>query len=411
MKKKLVIIVGGGVFQVPAIREAKALGLDVFVLDMDENAPGFEFADHKGIVSTKDIEKAILCVKEYADSFNIVGVFTAGTDAAFTVANIAAELGLPGVEPENAFKATDKFKMREALKKGGVPHPAFALARNYEEARDRAIELGYPLVIKPVDNMGARGVRRIDSDKELLAQFKKSISFSGSYSDPAVILEHYMSGAEISMDTLVDENGDVHLLTVADRHIVGEPYFIEIGHSVPSQLSEIELLDAFNVMKKAITRGAAKADIKITQEGAKIGEITARLSGGFHSQCTDPLATGMNSTRAALKLALGEGLDKELITPKHNYAAIERAILPEAGKIKEIKGIEEAKQVPGIFDVILNGKEGDVIEPLTSNIGKFGHIIAYGKTREEAEKAYKKAKACLSFVYGSTQVISHCERK
>ena len=78
------------------------------------------------------------------------------------------------------------------------------------------------------------------------------------------------------------------------------PYFIEIGHSIPSALPEEKLAQAFDVMKRAIravgiTRGAAKADIRITNRGAVIGEITARLSGGFHSQYTDPLATGMSA--------------------------------------------------------------------------------------------------------------------
>ena len=94
---------------------------------------------------------------------------------------------------------------------------------------------------------------------------------------------------------------------MADRHIENLPYFIEMGHSIPSCLPQEQLDDAFDMMKKAIKaigikNGAAKADIKITSEGARIGEITARLSGGFHSQYTEYLATGMNSTRAAVQL-------------------------------------------------------------------------------------------------------------
>jgi biotin carboxylase len=251
--------------------------------------------------------------------------------------------------------------------------------------------------------MGARGVRRIDTEEELRAFFATSISFSGHYEEPAVIIEEFMDGDEISMDTLVDEKGDIHLLTIADRHIMFPPYFVEIGHSIPSQLPQEKRDDAFRVMQKAIraigiTRGAAKADIKITAEGAKIGEITARLSGGFHSQYTDPLATGMNSTKAALDLALGKPLDIADITPRFSRVAIERAIIPESGKIIAIHGIEKARQIEGVFDIFLTKEVGDEVKPLESNIGKVGHIIAYGTTRDDAEKACQQAKNTIEVI-------------
>lgn len=404
-KDKLVMIIGGGVFQVPAVREAKALGYRTVVLDMDPAAPAFDLADFKEIISTKDIDAALECARKYEREYGLAAVFTAGTDVAYTVSVIADDLGLSGISPESAMKATNKFLMRKALKEGGVPHPKFAVARSVDDALEAAAEIGYPLVMKPVDNMGARGVKKLTCDADVREHFNASISFSGNYFDAAVVLEEYMSGPEISMDTLVDEKGDVHLLTVADRIITGEPFFIEIGHTVPSELPEAALADAFDVMQRAvravgITLGAAKADIKITPEGAKIGEITARLSGGFHSQCTDPLATGMNSTRAVLELALGKALDIGLITPKYKRTAVERAILPPSfgGVFRGVQDIEKAKAVSGVHDIFITKEDGTECTPLTSNLGKIGHIIAFGDNKKEAERAVKEVNNCLSVV-------------
>jgi biotin carboxylase len=399
--EELVIIVGGGIFQVPAIREAKKMGYQVLVLDQSPEAPGFSDADHCEFVSTKDIAAARACARAYARTHRVVGVFTAGTDVAYTVASIAECLGLPGISPEAALHATNKFLMRSRLSEHGVSCPRFFMARSCEEACSAARSIGYPLVIKPVDNMGARGVRRIDTEAQLREQFDTSIAYSGNYAEAAVIIEEYMDGAEISMDTIVDETGRIHLLTIADRHIVFPPYFVEIGHSIPSRLAQEKLDEAFELMQKAIraigiTCGAAKADIKITSSGAKIGEITARLSGGFHSQCTEALATGMNSTKAALDLAVGKALDIKDITPRLARVAIERAIIPESGKILKIEGIENARNAEGIYDVILTKKEGDSVRSLENNIGKIGHIIASGNTYTEAESAYERARSMIT---------------
>ncbi len=406
----LIMIVGGGIFQVPSIEEAQKMGYKVLVIDFDPKSPGALLSDYFEVVSTKDINAAIGVAKKYALNHNLKAVFTAGTDVAYTVASVAEALGLHGVGREVALNATNKYCMRQQLQKHAVPCPKFFSTSNVEEACMQAELLGYPLVIKPVDNMGARGVRQINSEEELRNQFDLSIGNSGHYSSEAVIIEEYMSGPEISMDTLVDQNGDVYMLTVADRHIERLPYFVETGHSIPSQLPQAAIDDALNVMKQAIKAigiqgSAAKADIKITPDGAKIGEVTARLSGGFHSQYTDPLATGMHSTRAALKLALGESLDLSDITPVYDRVSIERAIIPSPGEIVDIAGLEEASRIDGIFDIFMTSMVGDTIKDLRSNIGKAGHIIAFGETREAAEFAYLKALSCIKI---ETRELQSC---
>ncbi len=399
MKDDLIIIIGAGLFQVKAIREAKALGLLVLAFDRNPNAVGREHCDFFEEVSTKEIQELIARSQDYAREYNVRGVMTAGTDVAYPVACVAKALGLPGISPEVAFRATNKFCMRKTLAEAGLLVPRFTQASTIEEALDGAHTLGYPLVIKPVDNMGARGVRRIDSDAEMREYFPFALGQSGHYSESAVILEEFMEGSEISMDTLV-EDGVVHLLTIADRHINNLPYFIETGHSIPSQLPRECLTQAFETMRQAIRAigigtGAAKADIKITTEGAKIGEITARLSGGFHSQFTEYVATGMNSTRAAVQLAIGEKLDRSLITPQWDRVAIERAVIMEPGRIECVRGISEALAVPGIEQIIFNLHEGDIVYPLRSNLGKVANIIATGTTREQAEGSIRQAMESL----------------
>jgi biotin carboxylase len=380
-----VMIVGAGVLQEPAIKTAREMGLEVLATDIVPDAPGLKWADYVEMVSKFDVEGHIEVAKKYAAKTNLRGVMTIGTDVSFTVACVAKALGLPGIKPESAIMATNKARMRARLKECGVQCPDFVEVSTLEDALDAGESLGYPVVIKPVDNMGARGVRRLDDEWELVDFFPVSQENSRS---GKVIIEEYMEGDEVSIDTLVYD-GKVHLLTIADRHISYAPYFVEIGHTIPSALPWEKLDDIFNMMKQGIDAlgidiGASKGDIRVTADGARIGEMTARMSGGFHCQRTDPLATGMNTIKGAIDLAIGNPLDLADITPRWHRASAERAIIPKPGRVVDVRGVDEALDQEGITDVIINVKIGDIVRRPVSNMGKAGHIISVGETREEA---------------------------
>lgn len=396
MQKDIVVIVGGGIMQIRAVEEAQAMGYKVLVTDFCDTAPARKICDYFVEVSTRDWEKTIALLQPYKE--RLKGILTVGTDFTYTVAKVAQHYGLPGVSPEVAYMATNKGAMRKRLKECGVPCPDFVRTKDVADVVRFSEEIGFPFVIKPADNMGARGVKKIekaeDIDDAFLAAKDNSI-------DKTVIAEEYMSGPEISIDTIVSDN-KLYPLTIADRIIKFPPYFIEIGHTIPSELTSEQLADVVNVMEKGIKalgidNCPSKGDIRVTKDGAKIGEMTVRLSGGFHSQYTDPLATGMRSIKAAIDLACGNKLDLQDITPKYEKASAERAILPGFGKIKDIQGVSEACAVKGVAKVILNVSAGDTLYPFTSNMGKAGHVIASGSSRDEAVAAAEEALECIKF--------------
>lgn len=392
-KNLTLMIVGAGIFQTYAIKIAKSLSLRVCVIDMDETAPGIKLADDFIKASTKDVESAVKAAKIFHSKYTLNGVFTCGTDVSYTVACIANELKLPGIPPSVAKAATNKGIMRKQLKKAGVYVPKFMTVNSLNEAKTCAISLGFPLVIKPVDNMGARGTRKLTSLKDLEKAFNEALKHSVS---KEIILEEFIDGKEVSIDTVIDKEGKVHLITVADRYIACSPYFVEKGHTIPSILPQKTINEAFEMAKKGIRAlkipfGASKFDMKISKQGPVIGEMTARLSGGFHSQLTEPLATGMNSIKACIDIALNLPIDLNDITPKFNKAAAERSIYPIPGKILKIKGLENAKKMKNIKEIILNVKEGDILNPIISNIGKAGHVIGFGENRKDAIKNTLKA--------------------
>jgi len=393
--KKTILVIGGGLLQLPAIYTASKMGYQVAVTDYNADAIGMKEADIPIIMSTRDIDGSVRVAKAQNDITPINAVITVGTDASMTVAAVANALNLPGIKFEDAEAATNKIKMRMRFKEFDVPSPAFLPVWSLSDAKKACKILKLPVVLKPSDNMGARGVMRINKLNEIADAFKfaKDASPSGE-----LIIEELMEGGELSIDAIIF-NGDISITGIADRIIEYPPYFVETGHTMPSSLNKKILNEAVEVMKQGIKAlginiGAAKGDIKITKDGPMIGELAARLSGGFMSAYTYPLSTGVDLMKAAIEVALGQ--EPGNLEPIINKTAIERSIITKPGMVKRITGLEDALKIKGIEEIFFNVKEGDRVVTPRSNVEKAGHIIAVGKNLKEAEEAVKKCKAVLN---------------
>jgi isopentenyl diphosphate isomerase/L-lactate dehydrogenase-like FMN-dependent dehydrogenase/biotin carboxylase len=396
IKDKTILIIGGGLLQCPIIETARSMKLKTVVADMNLEAPGFEFAHSKITMSTKDIEGMVREAKKFAESEPIHAVITAGTDASMTVAAVANALNLPGIRFKDAEAASNKIKMRKRLKEFNVPIPEFAAIWNIQDARDALEYLNFPLVMKPADNMGARGVIKVSNREELHAAFKHAKKYSPT---GEMILEEYMVGPEVSVDAIT-WNGNFRITGLADRIIEREPYFIEVGHTMPSNLPhetqpEIERIMFMGMKALGITIGSGKGDIKVTSTGVKVGEIAARLSGGFMSAYTFPLSCGINLNRAAILIALGEEPDD--LNEKWKKVSIERSILASPGKLVSISGVEEARDIEGVSEVFIQNKVGDIISDPTNNIEKSGHFIITSTSLKECEEIFEKVKNVVRF--------------
>ena len=164
-------------------------------------------------------------------------------------------------------------------------------------------------MVKPVDNMGARGVESIKDIKKI----EHAIAKAGAYSPSnTVIVENKLEGPELSIDSFLI-NGKVHPIAIADRHIFFEPYFIETGHSIPSRLPVDLQNDACRVLQRSadalgIYNGVCKADIIFHKNKAYMGECAARLSGGYMSGWTIPYAYRLDPSYYALIMSLQNNL-------------------------------------------------------------------------------------------------------
>jgi biotin carboxylase len=388
-ERKRILILGAGVMQGPTLRIACEMGLETIAIDADSTALCVPLADRFEKIDLKDREGIEKLARSLMEQGGLAGVMTAGTDFSASVAWVAEKLRLPGISFEAALDASDKERMRKRFKEAGVPSPEFTVI---SDSSGKALDLpfSWPAVVKPVDNMGARGCRRVESPAELKAAVVEAMAFSRS---GRVIVEEYMEGPEFSVDALV-YRGEITICGFADRHIFFPPYFIEMGHTMPSSIDPAVmrlLIETFNKGVKAldIANGAAKGDVKLTPRGPMIGEIAARLSGGFMSGWTFPYSSGVLPTKGAIEIAIGKkpgGLE-----PKWNWTSAERAFTSIPGRVLSIEGIETAKVMPYVRDVFSRVKRGMAVTFPENNVTKCGNIISAAPDKETAVKAAENA--------------------
>lgn len=382
-----ILIVCGGLLQLPAIDAAHDLGLWVVMTDGRIDAPAMKLADEPVQLDIYDVEGHVALVHELQRRHDLVGVFAEGADVEVTVAAAAAAAGLPGIPLEVAQNTKNKARTRACLDRAGVPNPAWAEVATVEEAVAVAEGIGYPLVVKAVDNCASRGTTRVAESHLLEPAIRLAIESSTT---STALIEDCLTGSEQSVELLFDENGGAHRLNVVDRPFAsGVSYAIELGHVNPSALPPAEQERIYQLAETAaaacgVAFGAFKADTILTADGPRIIEVTARLSGGFDCQKTTPLATGRNFIRAAMRLACGMPADPADLEPTRDLHAAAWTAFPSPGRVVRVGGVGRALHQPGVDEVLLRVEVGDVIPEYRDCATRPAFVIASGRTSEEA---------------------------
>jgi biotin carboxylase len=394
---KSILIVTAGIMQIPAIKKAKELGFFVICTDNNPEAVGFKIADLSAVIDSKDIEGHLKFVRDNKEKYKISGAF-AGSDVAVTVAAINTALEVETISIEVAEKSNNKWKMKQQWLKDQVDTPNSIHVQTLEEAEKAIVIIGLPCMVKSVDNAASRGSQLIKFADELTDAFNSACHYSRT---GTALIEEYITGQEYSVESIIIK-GEVHIISIAERHFGFLPYHIETAHIDPVLISNEKYNAIRQLVKHAskslgIQTGPAKSDIIEDVNGFKILEMPARLSGGFHSQYTTPLGTGMEPIKAVLQMTVGDEVNMEFITPQKIGYSMCAGIFPDPGVIVSINGIEEAKKIKGVEEIICTKGPGDTITRYVDNGNRFFWIITSGNSREEVLEIFDKAKAVIKF--------------
>lgn len=394
---RVLFVVGGGLEAVPGILRAQRMGLHVLVSDRNPQAPGCIHADSCIVADTYDVAGTVAAARRFvAEARPINGVICIATDVPLTVAAVAEALGLAGIGLETAGRTADKLAMKDKFAQDGVPIPWYAPVPSLAELRKLVNGRGYPLVLKPVDSRGARGVLRLVPEVDLEWAFQFSRSFSPT---ARVMLEEFLAGSQVSTESLV-VSGRVHTLGFADRNYEllrrFAPHMIEDGGELPSQLPDEQQMRVRAVVEAAaaslgVAQGVVKGDIVVVDGRPYVIEMAARLSGGYFCTHEIPMNTGVDFVGQAIRLALGETPPEGDLQPTRNRPLCQRYLFPSPGRVVEIEGVEEVSSRAGIEICEIRVTLGDFIGPIDSHPARAGVILASGESAQEAKERALRA--------------------
>jgi len=391
------LIIGGSLEAAAGIRLAKEMGLYVVVSDINPRASGLALADDVIIASTYDIEATVTAAIAYNNNKRpINGVTCIAADVPQTVAAVAAALNLPGISFHSAQLASNKLTMKNRFAEDNIPIPWFMAVESAVHLKKIAQEQNRPLILKPIDNRGSRGVIRLINDIDLTWTFDFALSHSPC---KQVMVEEFLLGPQISTESIIID-GIAVTPGFSDRNYeyldAYAPFIVENGGDLPGHLTagqkeEINELIGKAALSIGISHGIIKGDIVIHSGQPYIIEIAARLSGGFFCTHEIPLNSGVNPVKAAIQLALGEQLTFESFQPRYNRFVSQRYLFSKPGKIVSISNVDEAGQLPGISEIIILVKEGEIYNHTNPEIIRSAMVIALGESQEEAFQRAEKA--------------------
>lgn len=393
---KKIMILGASMLQVPAIRKAKEKGLYVIVLDYNPQAVGIAYADEFLCISTIDKEKVYEAALKYKPDY----IMTSTSDMPVrTVAWVNEKLHRKtDISYEDSICATNKASMRMRMQDEKVPIPEYHIINSKQEFMSVVENMPMHFIVKPADNAASRGV--IFVDKRQNPNYDEIFEFSKQYSrEGEILIEEFMKGPEVSVEAFTI-NGNTEIITVTDKLVTELPFFVELGHTEPSRLSDEVLQDICNVAMRAIKalkvqNGPTHTEIKVTENGAKLVEIAARLGGDFITSKLVPLSTGVDLTENCINSVIGEKVD---VKKKEKKGAAIRFVQGKEGIITSIIGVAEAEQMKGVIEVEIYKKLGDRITKLENSSDRIGHVIAIGNTADEAEENCERALSYIKII-------------
>ncbi len=331
---------------------------------------------------TNDTEALLPEVERLHSVFGFDGAITSCDYYLPTVARIAGHLGLPGPAPEAVRNACRKDATRRVLAEAGVPGPRFAVHEEWADIARAAREIGYPLVVKPVDLCAGMYVRRVDDESQLASAFGALADFPvnarGRRRTPAVLLEELLDGPEVSVET-VSYGGAVHVVGVTDKSVGGAPAFIETGHMFPAALTAVDTeaaeQTALGALKAlGLTDGVvAHTEVKLTSDGPRVVEVNPRPAGNRITELVRHV-TGIDLAAACVDVALARTPDLRRTETGLRSAAIGFLVPERTGTLVSLDGAGP-RDAPGVLEVQLT-EPGRQVKAAGSNNEYLGHVMA-----------------------------------
>jgi len=337
------------------------------------------------------------------------GIVAVGDRPAFVASQAAPRLGLRFSSPDSVAASGNKFLARERFRAAGLLVPNYALIAPGSTVHTVALSTRYPCVLKPLGLAGSRGVIRANHADEFVQAFARirkildGAQSAGTGHLPAgsIQVEDFIPGREFALEGLVTD-GRLQVLAIFDKpDPLDGPYFEETIYRTPSHEPESIQREIVRTTERAVTAlgltsGPIHAEMRVNESGVWMLEVAARPIGGL---CSRVLRFDRNRSLEELILlhALGpvpsDEVSSATLSPgSHGVMMIP---IPQSGVYQSVDGLEDARAVPGIEDVVITAKEGQMLEPLPEGASYLGFIFCH--SARDVEPILRASHRRLSF--------------
>ena len=343
------------------------------------------------------------------ESRPVNGVLVVGDRPTVMAAYITRLLGLPGHSPEAAGIARDKRLSRERLKAAGLPVPEFLAVPSAIDPATVLSRVTFPVVIKPTVLSGSRGVIRADDELSFVTVFGRVQRLLASNEirelrDPesdVIQIESFIPGAEYALEGMLD-HGTFHTLAIFDKpDPMDGPFFEESIYVTPSRVDlgiqrQIQEMVERAARAVGLHHGPVHAECRVNSRGVYVIEVAARPIGGLCARMlrfVKPGEPSIGLEQLLLRHAIGEPIGGWTREP--DASAVMMIPIPRSGVFRGATGVDEAKAVAGVDDVLITAKPDQQLLALPEGASYLGFIFAHAPTPEAAEQAVRTAHGCL----------------
>jgi biotin carboxylase len=354
-----------------------------------------------------DSEGSVHAIEAFARLHPVHAVVAADDDGTLLAALAAETLGLAAHPPDAVRAAGDKLLTRQRLEAAGLPTPWFERLALDEDPEAVAERMRYPCVLKPLALAGSRGVMRADGPPGFADCFRRLAVLLGR-SDArradrgaggALLVEGYIPGREVAIEGLLTR-GRLRVLAIFDKPDVLEgPFFEETIYVTPTRIGLDERRAVVEGAQAAIRalgldHGPVHAELRLNERGAWALEIAPRTIGGLCSRALR-FDDGVSLEELVLRHALGR--ETATFERERQASGVMMIPIPARGRLEGVRGVEEAREVPGVTEVRIGIPPGQWIEPLPEGSRFLGFIFARAADARDVESALREAHRKLSF--------------
>ncbi|MFE6520879.1 ATP-grasp domain-containing protein [Streptomyces sp. NPDC057794] len=360
-------------------------------------------------VDLTDTESALAALTQEARQEGAVGVCTYLEHHVELAAQLASHLGLPGSSPSSIASCRDKARTRKLWQEHGVSSAWSVPVDDQEEAVEHARLLGYPVVVKPRGLTGGVGVQRADSDTDVRQAYQAAAQESalGPYARtaPGVLVEEYLDGEEISVETVV-EGDAIHLVAVTRTQLVHGPQFLTQGHTVDARdplLHDPVVVWTVTqaVQALGVTRGVLHVELRLIPHGPALVEVNA-TPGSDLIPVLVQLATGVDLVAATADLATGAAPD--LTVTRQQSAAVAFLYPASRGRVTAQSATASLRRQPWLKRLVWTRHLGEIVSapPRATVDDRLAHLVVTGDTPSHCQDRLEEALAQISSRVGAT---------